>query len=431
MVTAVFLLMVVLLSAGIAVAASLGGVAFMLSQFFSVFPLMKALGQVAWSASSDFILTAIPMFILMGELLLLSGISKDMYRALSKWVGWLPGGLMHSNIASCAMFSATSGSSVASAATIGTMSVPLIKEKKYNPSLFLGTLAGGGTLGTLIPPSIPLIVFAVVSGTSVVQLYLAALIPGFLLAVTFSLMILILCIARPEWGGEKEPFVWREAVGELGALVPPIGLFLIVVGTIYAGLATPTEAASLGLMAALLLAAWKRKLGWDVLAQACIRTMGLTAMIGLIVIAAFLLNFVLVSTGFTTRVISVISVLELTPFQLIILVVVFYLFLGCFMETLTMVVATTPIVLPIVVEAGFNPIWFGVVFAILLEAALITPPVGMNLYVIQSVRGSGPIMDVIRGSIPLLVAMLVMIGLLIAFPDLALWLPRLYQNWGS
>ncbi|WP_046866677.1 TRAP transporter large permease [Microvirga massiliensis] len=428
MVLTVLLLMIVLLSGGIAVAVSLGTITYVLSEFFSPFPLINALGQVAWSASSDFILTAVPMFILMGELLLLSGVSQDMYRALGKWLSWLPGGLMHSNIASCAMFAATSGSSVATAATIGTMSVPLIREKQYSPSLFLGTLAAGGTLGILIPPSIPMIVYAVVSESSVVLLYLAALIPGILLASSFSLVVLGLCVARPELSGKKERFVWRDAVHELRFLVPPIGLFLIVVGSIYVGFTTPTEAASLGLIASLILAASRRRLNWDVLATACIRTMAVTGMIGLIVIAAFILNFVLVSTGFTTKVTAVVQMWELSPLQLIILIVAFYLFLGCFMETLTMVVATTPIVLPIITHAGYDPIWFGVVFTILLEAAMITPPVGINLYVIQTVRGPGPIMDVIRGSVPLLAAMIILIGLLIAFPSIALWLPHLYSD---
>lgn len=428
MIPTVLVLMALFLAAGITVAASLGTISMVLAEFFSPFPLMNALGQIAWSANSDFILTAVPMFILMGEILLASGVSKDMYRSLSRWLTWLPGGLMHSNIAASAMFAATSGSSVATAATIGTMATPLIREKRYNPSLFLGSIAAGGTLGILIPPSIPMIVYAVVSESSVTLLYLAALIPGLILATSFSAIILGLCIVRPAWGGIREPFVLRDALREMIHLLPPLGLFLLVVGSIYAGWTTPTEAASLGLMAALALAAARRRLTWAVLVQASIRSMSVTAMVALIVIAAFLLNFVMVSTGFTRGLIASVQGLDLTPVQLITLVVAFYLILGCFMETLTMVVATTPIVLPIVVAAGYDPIWFGIVFTILLEAAMITPPIGINLYVVQSVRGPGPIIDVIRGALPFLFAMLALIALVVAFPGLALWLPELYQQ---
>lgn len=424
----VIVLLSVFLGTGIAVVGSLGGIALVLAELYSTFPLTNALGQVTWSASSDFILTAIPMFVMMGELLLLSGISENMYRALGKWLGWLPGGLMHSNIASCAMFAATSGSSVATAATIGTMSMPLIAERKYNERLFLGTLAAGGTLGILIPPSIPMLVYAVVSESSVVLLYLAALIPGIVLAGTFALAVLALCLARPGWGGIREPFVLREAVAELPHLIPPIGLFFLVVGSIYLGLTTPTEGASLGLIAAALLALIKGRLTTDLLAHACIRTMSVTAMIALITLSAFFLNFVLVSTGFTSTIASVVDRLDLTPLQLIIAIVIFYLILGCFMETLTMVVATTPIVLPIIVAAGFSPIWFGIIFTILLEAAMITPPIGVNLYVIQSIRTRGPILDVIVGAAPFLIMMIVVMALLIAFPKLALWLPELYAD---
>lgn len=428
MLATVIIIMAVSLGAGIAVVGSLSGLALILSQFFSIFPLTNALGQVSWATSTDFILTAVPMFVMMGELLLLSGISGNLYHALGKWLGWLPGGLMHSNIASCAMFAATSGSSVATAATIGTMSTPLIKEKKYNERLFLGTLASGGTLGILIPPSIPMLVYAVVSESSVVSLYLAALIPGIIMSAGFSLIVLIFCILRPKWSGISEPFELREAISELSHLVPPILLFLLVVGSIYLGLTTPTEGAALGLVTALLLALSNGRLTWEVLGHALIRTMSVTGMITLITLAAFFLNFVLVGTGFTASIGAIVTSLDLSPLQLMLAIVVVYLILGCFMETLTMVVATTPIVLPIVTAAGFSPIWFGIVFVILLEAAMITPPVGVNLYVIQSIRKRGPILDVIMGSLPFLLMMLVVIGLLIAFPQLALWLPAVYAE---
>jgi len=422
------LVLLALVAGGFHIAAVLGLVAVSLSQAFSIFPLINALGQVAWSANADFILVAIPMFILMGELLLHSGVSQAMYEALGKWLNRLPGGLMHSNIAACALFAASSGSSVATAATIGTMAIPNVKRKGYNPALFLGTLAAGGTLGILIPPSIPLIVYAVLAETSIIHLYLAALIPGVFLAVLMSAAVLAICVVRPDLGGRPEPSSWRERLAALPHLLPPILLFLIVIGSIYAGIATPTEAAALGVIAALLLAAWRGALTRTMLMEACARTMGVTAMIMLILMGAFFLNFVMVSVGLTRDLVAFMTSLNLSSTAMMVAIVVFYLILGCFMETLSMLVATTPIVLPIVKSIGYDPIWFGVVFMVLLEAAMITPPVGVNLYVIQTVRGGGPIRDVIVGSLPLLVMMIGLVALLIAMPQIALWLPQLYTE---
>ena len=413
----------ILIGLGFHVAVAIGLLALGLSEIYSFSSMLSAMGDIGWSASADFILVAIPMFIMMGQLMLHSGVAQDMYRGLALWLTWLPGGLMHTNVASCAMFAASSGSSVATAATIGTMAVPNIEERKYHPPLFLGTLSAGGTLGILIPPSIPLIVYGVLSENSVVKLYLAAMIPGLMLAGLFSLIVWALCLVKREWDGTKETSTLAEKIRALPLIVPPTVLFLLVIGSIYAGIATPTEAAAMGLVASFLIAGWRRKLSMAIMAETFVSTMRTTAMIFLILVMAFFLNVVMVTMGMTETLVGLIGGLDWPPLAMLGAIIVFYLMLGCFMETLAMLIATTPIVVPIIEGLGYNPVWFGVVFMILIESALLTPPIGVNLYVIQSIRKGGPFGDVVRGALPFLGMMLLAIIILIAFPEVALWLP--------
>jgi C4-dicarboxylate transporter DctM subunit len=417
-------ILLVLLALAVPVAAGLGFLGLALSEIYSRLPLTLAIGEMAWATSNNFLLVAIPFFVLLGEILLRSGMAERMYNALVLWVPWLPGGLMHSNIAACAMFAATSGSSVATAATIGTVAMGEIKKHGYSERLFLGTIAAGGTLGILIPPSINMIVYGALTDSSIPKLYLAGIIPGLLLASLFSLTVLIVCLLRPSLGGKRTHTNWAARIRALPDLIPPLVIFLAVIGSIYAGLATATESAALGVIAALGVAAWHRRLTVRMLLHAFEGTMRTTAMIMAILIAAYFLNFVISSIGLTAQVNRLVTGLGLTSTELLLGVIVFYLVLGCFMETLSMMVATVPIIAPIMVKAGYDPIWFGVLVVILLETAMITPPVGINLYVVQGLRARGKIDDVIIGSAPFLITMLVMLALLSYWPDLALWLPR-------
>jgi len=417
--------LLVLLALAVPVAAALGVLGLALSQMYSKLPLELAMGEMAWATSNNFLLVAIPFFVLLGEILLRSGIAERMYNALVLWVPWLPGGLMHSNIAACAMFAATSGSSVATAATIGTVAMGEIKKHGYSERLFLGTIAAGGTLGILIPPSINMIVYGVLTDSSIPQLYLAGILPGLLLASLFSLTVLIACLLWPSLGGKRTHTDWSARVRALPDLVPPLVIFLAVIGSIYAGLATATESAALGVIAALGVAAWHRSLSLRMLLHAFEGTMRTTAMIMAILIAAYFLNFVISSIGLTAQVNRFITDLGLTSTELLIAVIIFYLILGCFMETLSMMVATVPIVAPIMLKAGYDPIWFGVLIIILMETAMITPPVGINLYVVQGLRKRGRIDDVIIGAAPFVVTMMLMIGILSYWPQIALWLPSL------
>lgn len=425
--TTIFLAVLILLSLPVAAVLIFTGIA--LSEMYAFFPLLDAMGEVTWSASTEFVLVAIPLFIMMGEILLRSGITDEMYKSVNLWVGRVPGGLMHTNIFSCALFAATSGSSVATTATMGTVTIPNIKKYGYKPSLFLGTIAAGGTLGILIPPSINMILYGILAETSVSKLYLAALIPGLMLGILFSVVVLVICLIKPSWSGEKgSRSTIAEKIAGLKGIIIPLMLFGLVVGSIYAGFATPTEAAALGVMGALGISAFKKRLTVNNLGdifQATIRT---TALVMLIVLAAYFLNFVVTNIGLTDILVDKVNALGWAPIYILLAIIGVYVLLGCFMETLSLMIATTPIVVPIVSALGYDPVWFGVLFMILLETALITPPIGMNLFIVQSVRGEGSFKDVIYGASPFLLMMFLLIGLLIAFPDIALWLPDMFYK---
>jgi C4-dicarboxylate transporter, DctM subunit len=422
------LMLVILLAVSVPIAAAMGVLGLALNQFYSSMPLYLAMGEILWNSSSEYILIAIPLFVMLGEILLRSGIAERVYAAIAQWLSWLPGGLMHANIGTCAMFAATSGSSVATAATVGVVALPQIKPRKYDERLFLGTLAAGGTLGILIPPSINFILYGLLTNSSVPRLYLAGMLPGILLAALFMLYVLFACLFRPGRGGERIETTWRRRIYALKDLIAPLFIFFVVVGSIYAGWATPTEAASLGVLAALVLAATERTLNLAMMRAVLEGTMRTTAMIMLIILAAQFLNFVLASIGFTDGIGKLIEGLGLGKYGTLLLIVVFYLILGCFMETISMMILTTPFIYPIVVSVGWDPIWWGVVLTVLIEAALITPPVGLNLYVVQGMRERGPIADVIWGALPFVGAMMLLIAVLMIYPDLALKLPKLVMG---
>jgi tripartite ATP-independent transporter DctM subunit len=428
MIPTALITLLVLMALAVPVAASLGVLGIVLAQLFAFLPVSKAAGEIAWSSSNEFLLVALPMFILLGELLLRSGLAERMYGALAKWLSWLPGGLMHSNIAACALFAATSGSSVATAATVGTVALPQARRYGYSERLFLGTLAAGGTLGILIPPSINMIIYAVLTNTSVPKLYLAGIVPGIVLALGFMLIVLLACAWRPEWGGQRIAAPLAECIAGLVHLLPPLGLFLVVVGSIYAGIATPTEAAALGVMAGLALAWWNKALNWQMLRAALLGTMRSTGMIMLIIVAAYFLNFVMSSIGLTTALTDTVQKLGLSKWEMLIAVIVFYVVLGCFMETLSLMITTIPVIAPVMAGLGFDMIWFGVVIIVLIETALITPPVGLNLFVVHNLRPSGSMNDVILGAAPFVAALFALLAALAFFPGLALWLPSVVSQ---
>ena len=412
-----------LLALSIPVGIVLFLLAFGIDQFYSSFPLSRGIGQLMWSSSNSATLVAIPFFVLVGEILVRSGVAERTYTALERWVAWLPGGLIHANIATATMFSATSGSSVATSATVATVAMPQAERLNYDPRLFAGSIAAGGTLGIMIPPSINLIVYGFLTESSVPQLFLAGLVPGLLLAIGFMAITAVLVTLRPSLGGPSQSSTWGEKFWGLKHLGPVLLLFAVIIGSIYTGWATPTEAAALGVIMALLIAAAGRRLSFSMMEQALLGTVKITSMIMLVVLGASFLNFALSAAGIGRAIQSGIEGLGLGAMGTLLVIVALYIVLGFFIETLSLMVATIPIVAPIVFEMGFDKIWFGILLILLVEMALITPPVGLNLYVVQGARKSGRLTQVMAGAVPYVLTMLLMAGALILLPGLALWLP--------
>jgi len=395
-------------------------------EFYSAFPLLRGLGQVVWSSSSSSTLIAVPLFVLLGEILVRGGVAARTYAALDKWLSWLPGGLIHANIATATMFSATSGSSVAPAATVATVAMQQAEQLKYDPKLFSGAIAAGGTLGILIPPSINLIVYGFLTETSIPQLFSAGLVPGILMALAFVVVTALICKARPALGGPSRSFTWGERLRSLVQLVPIIILFVVVIGSIYAGWATPTESAAIGVViAALIAVTLGNGLGLATIGEALHGTIRISAMIMLVIAGAYFLNFAMTSAGLGRALTEMLENTGLSPLGTLLVVVLLYLVLGFFIETLSLMVATIPIIVPIIAGLGYDKVWFGVLMIVLIEMALITPPVGLNLFVVQSARAKGSMNEVILGVIPFVLVMLCMVALLIAVPGLALWLPSI------
>ena len=413
-----------LLFASVPVAAVVFGVAVALNAVTPI-PVLDTLGITAWTQSNSATLVAIPLYILFGEIMVRSGIAGSMYASLAPWLTRVPGKLIQTNIATSAVFAATSGSSVATAATIGSVALPEIEKGRYNERIFLGSIAAGGTLGILIPPSINMIIYGVLTSTSIPKLYIAGIVPGLILAGLFMAVTALLCLWRPHWGGAPIKGDWSTRLSRLPALLPPALIVFVVIGSIYAGLATATEAAALGVVAALILAAARKRLSLTVLNEALVASLRTTAMLLLILIAANFLNFVLGFLGASRALETWVLGLDASPYVILTAVLCFYLLLGCFLDGLSMMVLTVPVLAPIMVSLGFDPIWFGIIVILAVEAGLITPPVGMNCYVVQGVRGRGDISDVFAGVFPYLSALIVLLALIVIFPALATWLPNL------
>ncbi|MGH8789724.1 MAG: TRAP transporter large permease [Cupriavidus necator] len=420
-----FALLIGLMSLGLHVAFVMFAISMLGAIFYLGTPAVLEYGTQYWGATNNFVLVAIPLFVLLGELLVRGGFTDRMYRSLSDWLNPLPGGLLHTNIGASAMFAAVSGSSVATAATIGTVAIPAFKGRNYDQRLVLGTIAAGATLGILIPPSINMIIYGAMTNTSVGRLYAAGVIPGLLLTGLFMAVVVVACWWKPALAGAVSA---RAPLGErlrrLIDLMPPTLLFVVVMGSIYLGWATPTESAAVGVVMALLLCIVYGKFSVKMLHECFVTTVAVTAMIMLIAAAAFYLNFVLGLMGVPQALANFASQLGTSQLTMLLVLTVFYLILGCFLDALAMVIGTIPIVFPLVVALGIDPVWFGIYLVVMAELALITPPVGMNLYVVQGIRKEGLITDVIVGTLPFLVMMLLLVVLLVLFPDFALWLPR-------
>jgi len=384
----------------------------------------RAVGLVGWGSTNGFTLTAIPMFILMAEFLLQSGLSHRVYRGLSQLVRKLPGGLLQTNVAGCAVFAAISGSSVATAAAIGTVALPLLDQRGYDRRLSAGTLAAGGTLGILIPPSIAMIIYGTFTDTSIAKLFMAGIVPGLVLTGLFMTYVAIYAIVKPSVAPHQKdwdsPIDWRLLAADLLPFAILIGA---VMGSMFFGLATPTEAAGGGSLAAIVISRIWGKLDVATFRNALRNTVRITGGIMFIVVAAFLFSYAVGMAGLAHNLAKWLAGLGLSKFEFLLVVFVGYIIMGCLVDSIGMMVITIPLLFPILSNYGIDMVWFGIVLVLLIELGQITPPMGINLFVIQSIWPGGTLEEVLAGAVPFFFIVILMIGILWIWPDIAVWLP--------
>ncbi len=412
----------VLLGLGVWVGAALLATAIVGMWLFTSAPIGDSMAVTIWGDQSSWTLTALPLFIWMGEILYRTKLSETLFRGLAPFLRGLPGGLLHVNIGASAVFAAISGSSAATVATVGKMSIPELRARNYPERMIIGTLSGAGTLGLLIPPSIAMIVFGVTVNESISQLFMAAMIPGICLALCFMAYVAGWAIVNRGTFAPVQDVDTASIGRRLADLVPVLALIAAVIGSIYSGVATATEAAALGVLGAILLSAVQRSLTWEGLLQATLGAVRTTAMIMLILMGAGFLSLAMGFTGIPRALAQGIEAWELSPLMLIVILTAFYIVLGCFLDGLSSIVLTMAIIEPMVRAAGFDMLWFGVYVMIVVEMAQITPPIGFNLFVLQGMTGKD-IGFISRASFPMFLVMAAFIVILFLFPGLATWLP--------
>ena len=386
-------------------------------------PALNILRTAPYLTISDYSMSVIPLFLLMGALTFYAGISRDLYYTMYRWLGYLRGGLAMATVAACAGFAAISGTSMATAATMGTVALPEMKKYKYDSALAVGCIAAGGTMGILIPPSVTMIVYAIITEQSVGKLFLAGVIPGILEAVFYIVTIAILCKRRPLIGPPGERTTLAQKIFSLGSTWPVITLFLIVIGGIFMGVFSPTEAGGIGALGAFLFALGKRKLSRSNLYAALLETGKTTAMLLVIIIGAKIFGYFLSVSRLPFELADAMAGLTFNRYIILGMIVAVYIFLGCFMLPMPLIIVTVPIIFPLILSLGFNPIWFGIIVVRLVEIGQITPPVGLNLFVVKGVAKDIPMGTIYRGVIPFLIADIFHVVLLVALPQISLFLP--------
>ena len=424
------LLLFVCFAAGLEVALALGLVGVIGLVWLKGWQIgLGVVGSIAWSNATNFNFVAVPLFVFMSAVLLHSGIGRSLYTAVARWVAILPGGLAVASVLACAIFAAVSGSSVATAATIGMIAIPEMERRGYARPLIVGSLAAGGTLGILIPPSIPMIIYGVMTETSVGKLYLAGVVPGIILTVAFAGYIVGYALLWPGTAphAPEDRVPLREKLRSIGEVGPVVFLILVVLGSMYFGIVTPTEAAALGATVSLVLAGLAGGLSRAGLVQALHDTVRTTAMIMLIIIFASIFSHVIALIGLPRALFGAVSELGLPPWALFALIFLFLLAIAYALEELSVMIIILPILFPLVTGLGFDPVWFGIIMVIWLEIGFITPPVGLNLFVIQGLLPGSGARDVTRGTTPFVLLMVLLVVLLFLAPPLALWLPRTMQ----
>jgi tripartite ATP-independent transporter DctM subunit len=413
-----------ILGSGVWIGLTLSGVAWIGMELFSARPAGDAMAVTIWGSASSWTLTALPLFVWMGEILFRTRLSQDMFKGLAPWMQALPGRLLHTNVVGCAIFAAVSGSSAATCATIGKMSLPELQKRGYPEDMVIGTLAGAGTLGLLIPPSIIMIVYGVSADVSIAKLFIAGILPGILLALLFSGYIVVWALRHPDQiplPDAKTSFLRK--LDESRSLIPVSLLILAVLGSIYAGVATATEAAAVGVVGALVISASQGSLGWSSFKEALLGATRLYCMMALILAGAAFLTLAMGYIGLPRHLAEWIGSLGLSKFQLILMLAAFYIVLGCFLDGISMVVLTMGVIMPTVTAAGIDPIWFGIFVVLVVEMAQITPPVGFNLFVLQGMTGR-QLTYIARVTMPMFLLMVVAVLLIYFVPGIVTWLPQ-------
>jgi C4-dicarboxylate transporter, DctM subunit len=416
--------MFALLGSGLWIGLSLLGVALIAMEFFTQRPVGDSMALTIWGSTSSWTLTALPLFLWMGEILFRSKLSSDMFKGLAPWLNKLPGRLLHTNVIGCTIFAAVSGSSAATCATIGKITLPELKKRGYPEDISIGTLAGAGTLGLLIPPSIIMIVYGVAANVSIAKLFIAGVIPGILLAMLFSGYIIVWALMNPGKVPKADiGMSMKQKLYESRHLIPVVTLIGLVLGSIYSGIATATEAAAFGVAGSLILSKIEGSLNWQSFKEGLIAGCRVYCMIGLILAGAAFLTLAMGFVGLPRQLAEWIGVLNLSPFGLILLLMVFFIILGCFLDGISMVVLTVAVLLPTVQAANLDLIWFGIFIVLVVEMAQITPPVGFNLFVIQGLT-KYDIVRIARNAFPLFILMMMAVFATYFFQDIVLWLPR-------
>ncbi|SDF67619.1 MULTISPECIES: TRAP transporter large permease [Thalassobaculum] len=415
-----FVLLLALLASGLWVAPTLIAVGYVALGVFSPAPAGTLLASTVWDASWNWALTALPLFVWMGEILFRTRLSSDMFTGLAPWTSRLPGGLLHVNILGCGVMAAVAGSSAVTCATVGRMSMPELRKRGYDEGLAIGTLAGSGTLGLLIPPSIMLIVYGVVAQVSISRLFIAGIVPGVMIIAIFMTYVAIRSSLNPSLAPKPDRHLsFGEKLWASRFLIPVMGLIFVVLGSIYGGFATPTEAATIGVIGALVLAAVSRSLTWDSFMESLMGAVRTSCMIAFILAGAAFLSIAMGFTGVPRVLAGYVDAWNLSPFALIALLTVLYIFLGCFLDGVSMMVLTAAVVLPMVEKAGIDLLWFGIFTVIVVEMAQITPPVGFNLFVLQGMTGRD-ILKVTKAAMPFFALMLLGILIITLVPEIVL-----------
>jgi tripartite ATP-independent transporter DctM subunit len=422
-------ILLLFLGSGVWVAISMIGVSSIGMLIFTTRPVGDAMATTIWGTSSSWTLTALPLFVWMGEILFRTKLSENLFKGLAPWMSRLPGGLIHVNIVGCALFAAISGSSAATVATVGKMSIPELRKRNYPEKLLLGSLAGSGTLGLLIPPSIILIIYGVTVQESIAKLFIAGIIPGIMIAIIFMLYVIIWSIInKKEMPTFNENFSFREKIKGSSQLFPVIILITAVIGSIYTGIATATEAASLGVVGALILSFFQKTLTKETFKLSLLGATKTSCMIAFILAGSAFLSLAMGFTGLPRNLAIWIQEMNLSPYVLIFALTIFYIILGMFLDGISAVVLTMAIIEPMIRQAGFDMIWFGIFLVVVVEMAQITPPVGFNLFVLQGMAGKD-MGFIAKSAFPLFLLLILAVIFIVVFPEIALWLPQqMIQN---